>query len=523
MQNFNTITGVLKLRLQGIPYTIIRQRFHVGDSTIRLLSKRYEELGIDFKEIANGNPAEVEEMFYPAEAAKRKDCKEPDWEKYYQRIHAPGSKVNISFLWYEYKRENPDGYQQTQFYERYNKYVAKTYGIGKISMAVERVPGERMYIDWVGDQPAILMDPKTGELKPVHILVTTIGFSSYAYAEIFDDETLPNFLQGVSNALHFYGAVPRYMVPDNLRTAVTSHKYEDLVLNAAFQDLEDFYDTIVIPPPPRKPKGKPTVENQVRTYETHLVEALKEQVFTSMRDIKEATSKIIADINSRKKSGFKENRKELFEKYDRPNMKPLSPGMFSVCDYKYFSKVPDNYHLEYDDHYYSVSYKTHGKPAILKATFDSIIITDENNFVLATHKRSYTEFPRYITVDEHMHPDHKFYKDVNTKNGNYYRHWAESIGPCTYEFIDRLLSKQRHEETAYNSCNGILHTNGGKGKELFEAASARCLEMHSIGYKYFQTAFKYIKEHGIMPDIAEPEKDSAIPQHSNIRGKDEYK
>ena len=98
MQNFNTITGVLKLRLQGIPYTIIRQRFHVGDSTIRLLSKRYEELGIDFKEIANGDPAEVEEMFYPAEAAKRKECKEPDWEKCYQRIHAAGSKVNISFL-----------------------------------------------------------------------------------------------------------------------------------------------------------------------------------------------------------------------------------------------------------------------------------------------------------------------------------------------------------------------------------------------------------------------------------------
>ena len=64
-------------------------------------------------------------------------------------------------------------------------------------------------------------------------------------------------------------AVAKHFVPDNLKTAVTKHTKDNLVLQSTFSDLEDFYDTIVLPPPARKPKGKPTVENHVRYLETH--------------------------------------------------------------------------------------------------------------------------------------------------------------------------------------------------------------------------------------------------------------
>ena len=51
-------------------------------------------------------------------------------------------------------------------------------------------------------------------------------------------------------------------------------------------------------------------------------------------------------------------------------MKSLPAGHFTICDYKYFLRVPENYHLEYDGHYYSVMYTMHGKPALLKANLD---------------------------------------------------------------------------------------------------------------------------------------------------------
>ena len=122
----------------------------------------------------------------------------------------------------------------------------------------------------------------------------------------------------------------------------------------------------MLPPPPRKPKGKPTVENHVRYLETHLVEKLKEKTFTSLEDLNRETQKIVATLNSRNFQGKPYSRMDAFSKYDKPCMKPLPGGGYTVCDYKAVTAVPDNYHIEYDGHYYSVFYTYCGKPAILK-------------------------------------------------------------------------------------------------------------------------------------------------------------
>lgn len=92
----------------------------------------------------------------------------------YDRIHAPNSRVNISFCWLDYKEKNPDGYEKSQFYEYYQRFVQENYGGTKISMAVNRKPGEKMYIDWVGDQPVLLTDVTTGEIMRVHIFATIL-------------------------------------------------------------------------------------------------------------------------------------------------------------------------------------------------------------------------------------------------------------------------------------------------------------------------------------------------------------
>ena len=62
--------------------------------------------------------------------------------------------------------------------------------------------------------------------------------------------------------------------------AVKKHTKDELIFNTAYQDLEDFYDTILLPPPARKPKGKATVEAHVRYLETHLIEKLKASLYT---------------------------------------------------------------------------------------------------------------------------------------------------------------------------------------------------------------------------------------------------
>ena len=107
-------------------------------------------------------------------------------------------------------------------------------------MAVERVPGERIYIDWVGDQPEFLVDPKTEGLQKVHFFNTTVGVSSMVYAEAFPDEKLYSFIAGTFHAMAYHGAVPMYLVPDNLKAAVTKHTNVSCWLTLHIRIWSDF-------------------------------------------------------------------------------------------------------------------------------------------------------------------------------------------------------------------------------------------------------------------------------------------
>ena len=281
MQDYNTIIGAIQMRLNKCPTRSVMDRFRIGSSTLNLIMSRYKALELTIDELEAMSPKKVENLFYPQKNLQHKEVPLPDFQYSYDRTHAPNSRVNISFCWLDYKEKNPDGYEKSQFYEYYQRFVQENYGGTKISMAVNRKPGEKMYIDWVGDQPGLLTDVTTGEIMSVHIFATTLGVSSMIYAEAFPNEKLPCFIEGCVHAVSFYGAVAKHFVPDNLKTAVTKHTKDDLVLQSTFSDLEDFYDTIVLPPPAHKPKGKPTVENHVCYLETHLIEKLKEKIYTS--------------------------------------------------------------------------------------------------------------------------------------------------------------------------------------------------------------------------------------------------
>lgn len=516
MQDFNTIIGVIQMRQNECSFSVIQKRYHIGSGTTQRILNRFEASGLTLEELRSADPHAVEELFYPPEQARRKDIPLPDFQYYYDRIHAKGSKINIAYCWIEYKTEHPDGYEQSQFYEYYNRFVETHYGKRDATMAVERVPGEKMYIDWVGDQPFLLLEPDTGEVHKIHFFATTIGVSSLIYAEAFLNEKLSSFVEGTIHAVQFYGGIAKYFVPDNLKAAVTKHTKDELVLQSVYSDLEDFYDTIVLPPPPRKPRGKATVENHVRYLETYLIEPLKERTYTSMEEINREIKEKVAVLNSRKFQNRPYSRLDAFERYDKPCMKPLPHEIFTVCDYKAISKVPDNYHIEYDGHYYSVVYTQCGKPAILKATHTEIWICDSYNRLLCKHKRSYRDFPRYITEDSHMRPEHLYYKEVNSKDGAYYRRWASVFGPSMSEFIDRLLKSSKYEEQSYNACAGILHSVKDLPHGIVEEVARQCIEMNSCRYKTFKQVLGKLQS-------GEPCTEEHLPQHENIRGKDFYK
>ena len=129
----------------------------------------------------------------------------------------------------------------------------------------------------------------------------------------------------------------------------------------------------------------------------------------SFEDLNAEIKKIVAVLNKRSFQGKDFSRQDAFEKYDKPCMKPLPGGCYTACDYKAVLKVPNNYHIEYDGHYYSVLYSYCGKPAILKATASEIRICDQYNRLICTHKPvSYTHLGKTEESQKDLQ-DHSLY------------------------------------------------------------------------------------------------------------------
>ena len=73
-----------------------------------------------------------------------------------------------------------------------------------IAVSLEKVPGIRCKVDWVGDK-AHLTDVDTGKLIPIHIFVIALPYSSYFYGEGFFDEKMGSWLTEHMHGFEYFG------------------------------------------------------------------------------------------------------------------------------------------------------------------------------------------------------------------------------------------------------------------------------------------------------------------------------
>ena len=135
------------MRENNFSYRDCRARYDIGQGTVKLIIDRFQQLGLPLSDLKTMEPEKVELCFYPPENIRRKDIPLPDYQKVYDRLFQKGSKQNLFYIWVEYKKEHTDGYQYTQFVHYFHEFVKKNYGSSKLSMAVECIPGEKIYID----------------------------------------------------------------------------------------------------------------------------------------------------------------------------------------------------------------------------------------------------------------------------------------------------------------------------------------------------------------------------------------
>ena len=79
MQDYNTIIGVVQMRLNQCSYRVIQSRYRLGSSTVTLILNRFKDSGKSLTELKQMEPADVETLFFPPANVKRKSVPLPDF------------------------------------------------------------------------------------------------------------------------------------------------------------------------------------------------------------------------------------------------------------------------------------------------------------------------------------------------------------------------------------------------------------------------------------------------------------
>lgn len=451
--------------------------------------------------------AALSRLLFPDENHPRNDRPEPDWA----RVHLELRKKHVTklLLWEEYKSEQPDGYQYSQFCERYGQWLGRV----SVVMRQEHRVGEKLFVDFSGDGVDIV-DPRTGEVSVAKLFVAVLGASNYTYVEPVLNEALPTWLAAHVNAFDFFGGVPELVVPDNLLSGVTKANRYEPTLNQSYAELARHYGVAVIPARVRKPRDKAKVEQGVLLAERWILAALRSRTFYSLAEVKEAVRSLLAKLNERPMRRLKKSRRALFEELERSALKPLPGKVYEFAEWAR-PRVNPAYHVEFDRHFYSVDYRLVGQQLDLRATATTIEVL-KNNTCITAHARSY-EPGKYTTKKEHMPRAHAAQAEWTPER---LLDWAQKTGPKTAELISEMMQRRVHPQQAFLACLGILHLGRHYERERIEAACTRALRLRAISYKSVKAILKNNLDREQLEQA--PESQQPLPLHENVRGAGYY-
>lgn len=500
------IREALRLRSDGFSGRQVAQSLGVGRATISEYFRRAGVEGLSWPLPADLSDSDLERrLFSYAPGEVRDDVSQPDWAYVHAELRRKG--VTLSLLWEEYRGVHPAGYGYSRYCELYTRWE------GKLSPVMrQRHPaGERLFVDYAG--PTIdVVCPKTGEVRTAQIFVATLGASSYTYVEASWTQKLPDWISSHVRAFAFFSGVPGQLVPDNLKAGVTKACFYDPAINRTYVDMAAHYDTAIVPARPRKPKDKAKVEGAVLLAERWILARLRNQRFFGLDEVNAALRPLLDQLNDKFSRHLGASRRDLFDRLDRPALKPLPVTPYVYAEWKQCRAGLD-YHVDIGRHYYSVPYQLLKKKLWARITTRTVEVYFNGQRV-ASHART-SGNRQHSTIRDHMPAHHRFRIDWSPER---IRRYAAKAGVNVEIFVDVIMRQRRHPEQGYRSCLGVIRLAKTFGHDRLDAACVRALELNAHSYTSLHSILKNGLDRKTRTSVTE---EPAIT-HPNIRGADYF-
>ncbi|QEN09629.1 IS21 family transposase [Oceanispirochaeta crateris] len=257
--------------------------------------------------------------------------------------------------------------------------------IEKAVIRFETEPGRQAQVDWK-ECGKMEID---GRFQKVYAFVMLLGYSRIPFVLFTLDMTTSTLLQAHLMAFKYFGAVPKEILYDNMRTAW----YNSGSVWQVNSKLLEFASTCGFTPlrcQVRRPQTKGKVERFIG-YLGHsfLIRNEVAQAGT-LKDLNHAVSQWINTIVEKQMSQFRETRKERFE-YEKAFMNPWNSA--AAPDVRLIKEIIVSREgvICYETNKYSVPAQNIGRTAVLKV--DTLMRTGEI-FIYEESVRSFDLLPK---------------------------------------------------------------------------------------------------------------------------------
>ena len=504
---------IITLHLDGLSNRKISELLGIGRNTVNHYMRLFASSGLPFKELLSLNEVDLRDLFPSSTTIVNERYKE--LMEYFDKVNHARNHPGFTFQYhyFEYRECVSKPYSYTQFMAHYNSKHSKIKG----SVKLEHEAGKEVFIDYAGKHLHIV-DKATGEHLAVEVFVAILPNSHYTYVEACLSQKKEDFIKCVANALSFYGGVPKAIVSDNLKSAVSrASKYEPEI-NKSFKDFARHYGCVINPTRTYSPQDKALVENAVHLAYQRIYYPLREMTFFSLKDLNIEIRKLLEKYNDLLFQRKDASRKELFQSVERGYLKPLPSHSYEIKDYRRAKVQKMGYvYFSPDTNYYSVPYRYIGKYTQIHYT-QTIVEVYYNQERIALHHRNPIK-GIYTTNKNHLSSTHKAYMDWSP---DYFKKLATPHGEAVTRFISGLLSDTDYPELGYKRAMGVIQLHRQYGSERLNNACERAMYGESYSYNRVKNILNNKLDTEPVDTETLDKKDSHIPSHENIRGSSNY-
>ena len=342
-----------------------------------------------------------------------------------------------------------------------------------------------------------------GKRRRTHVFRIILSHSRKGYSESVFRQTTEEFIRCIENAFQYFGGIPKTLVIDNLKAAVTKADWYDPDLNPKIQAFCEHYGTVILPTRPRTPRHKGKVEKGVDYVQSN---ALKGRTFSSLQDQNEHLLEWESHVADTRIHGT--TRKQVgkvFKEVERPTLQPLPTERFSFF-HEAERRVHRDGHVAVDNAYYSVPPEYVGHSVWARWDSRVVRIFDQRMQQIAIHVKH--EPGRFSTQSPHIVSEKisgvergaAWLLNKAGGIGSHTQQWAESMvqnrGIQGVRVLQGLLSlANRHPDKDIEKACEIAQTHGAYRlrtiRELIKRQAPK------------QEQFEFVQEHPIIRSLAD--------------------